>query len=149
MKKLLVLSAVVCLFAFLTACNSASTDIIYKSEKFGFSLSLPSDWKDNYYVKESNDAVAIYHKGTWAKYGDGAGRLFTITVFNPKNKWEKEGKELQDMVGMKKIFENDKEVFAVSYPTDVQSMSSDAKLSQEYKQMEKDLAGIIMSFKLQ
>lgn len=125
--------------------TNASEEITYKNDKYGFTLIFPGSWKDKYYVTEADNQIVIRHKGTWLK--DKAGALFTIVIFNPKSKWDAEGKALQEEIGMKKIFEDNSQVYGFYTPTDVQYIPDDKKLSDEYKLMEDKVYDIIKSFK--
>ena len=134
--------------------SADSDSIVYKNKKYGFSLIFPATWKDKYYVEETyndpetNDRIGIYHKKTWER--DKAGRLFTIDIYTPKE-WETKGKILADAVGVQAKYENDKAVFAITYPTDVQYVDEhdDKELFEEYKQMDKDVYKIVQSFKIE
>lgn len=50
-------------------------------------------------------------------------------------------------VGVQKIYENDKIVFGISLPTDVQYAPDDTGLYSEYMKMEKDVVNIAETFK--
>lgn len=126
-----------------TTEQNQQTNLVYTNEKLGFTLEFPSTWAGNYFAEETNDMVNIHHKATWQK--NGAGTLFTIWRFT-KDKWNTEGKSIQDMIGLQKIYENDQAVFGFSCPTDVQNDIENKKLSDEYQQMEKEVANIIRTF---
>jgi len=121
------------------------TGITYINEKYGFSLTLPSSWQDNYYAEEVDNTIMVHHKATWLK--DGGGTLFTIYPFTSKDKWNSIGKLLEEMIGLEKIYENDEEVFGFSRPTDVQYDLNDEKLHSEYDSLGKDIDEIVKSFK--
>lgn len=126
-----------------TTGKNQQTNPVYKNEKLGFTLEIPSTWVGNYFAEETNNFVNIHHKDTWQK--NGAGTLFTIWRFT-KDKWHTEGKNLQDMIGLQKIYENDQEVFGFSCPTDVQYDLENKKLSEEYQQMESEVINTIRTF---
>lgn len=128
-----------------TSSKTNESEITYKNDKYGFTMTLPSSWKDKYCVTEAENKIIIRHKDTFIK--SKAGALFTITVFTPKDKWETEGKALQEAVGMQKLFEDDSTVYGFSTPTDVQYIPNDKKLCDEYNLMESNVSTIIKSFK--
>lgn len=126
--------------------KTVDDSIVYKNEKYGFSLTFPAAWKDKYRIAEDNvnscKSIGIFHKQTWAK--TGAGYLFGIQIYSPKDNWQ----STIDAIPSKKLFENDKKVILVTYPSDVQYDMGDKKLAGEYQQMTKDINGIVKSFKV-
>lgn len=126
-----------------TTDKNQQTNLVYTNEKLGFTLEFPATWAGNYFTEETNDIVNIHHKATWQK--NGTGTLFTIWRFT-KDKWNTEGKSLQDIIGLQKIYENNQAVFGFSCPTDVQYDIENKKLSEEYQQMEKEVNNIIRTF---
>lgn len=126
-----------------TTGKNQQTSLVYKNEKLGFTLEFPSTWAGNYFAEETNDVVYIHHKAMWQQ--NGTGTLVTIWKFT-KDKWNTEGKSLQDMIGLQKIYENNQAVFGYSCPTDVQYDIENKRLSDEYQQMEKEVINIIRTF---
>lgn len=122
-----------------------SIGIVYTNTKYMFNLTFPKQWEDKYYVQEFANTIQIHHKDTWMHTGQGT--LFTIWIFDSREKWNSEGKQLQEMIGLQKLAEKDNYVYAYSYPTDVQNISADPKSKDEYRLMEKDVAAIIKTFK--
>ncbi|KJR44295.1 hypothetical protein UF75_5321 [Desulfosporosinus sp. I2] len=127
--------------------NTKEVDITYMNEKCGFTLDFPSYWNEEYFIEDLNGmGVRIHHKDTWLK--NGAGTLFQITVFDKsKDEWNKIGKILVETVGLRKIYENDKEVFGFSCPTDVQYIPDDKDLCSQYMKMENDVFKVVETFK--
>lgn len=117
------------------------------NEKCGFSLDFPSYWNEEYCIEDLNGmGVRIHHKNTWLK--NGGGTLFQITVFDKsKDEWDIIGKILVETVGLRKIYENDKEVLGFSCPTDVQYIPDDKDLCSGYMKMENDVFKIAETFK--
>lgn len=168
MKRIIVLVVSICIFSLLTACGGnnkagvenpkveqgqvekkSAGEILVKDANHKFSLTLPGSWEGKYHIISTPEAVAVYHKGTWEKVGDAMGRLFTVLVFSPE-KWESEGKEITDAVGLRAKYEVEgKAVYAIIYPSDIQSISAEQKLYEEYKEMEKDVPNVIRTLKVE
>ena len=127
--------------------NVVGADITYVNEKYGFSLVFPGYWQDQYNVEDVHGiGVGIHHKPTWLK--NGAGTLFQITVFDKsKAEWNTQVKTAVETIGLQKIYENDKEVVGFSTPTDVQYITDDKMLNDEYIKMEKNVLKIVETFK--
>jgi|GEM_PF-4252758 len=119
-------------------------DFTYTNKQYGFSLKFPASWQDKYVIKEAGDTISVYNKELLFSPPEGyLGNLFTINAF-PKNEWETDGKNLTKVVNLKVIGENDRVVFTVRHPSDVQFNPEKAA---EYRSMEKDIPVIIKSFK--
>lgn len=119
-------------------------DLVYKNDKYSFSMTFPESWKGKYVIKDNGDTVSVHNKKLAESTPDGFfGTLFTIHIYSPKEKWKTEGMELADMTGMRKIAEDNKAIFAVRMPTDVQF---DPQNGDEYRSMEKNVDSIIKTF---
>jgi hypothetical protein len=77
----------------------------------------------------------------------GQSYIFMIAVFKSMDKWNDVGKSLSDVVGVKEIYNNGKEVFALVYPSDVEYSIDNKKLHDEYNRMSNDINAIIRTFK--
>ena len=131
--------------------NNSITEYTYSNEEYGFSLVFPGYWKDQYIVENINGVgVRIRHKPTWSK--TGGGTLFQISVFDKTTDYWKSLEIKGDIidtpgVGMQIIYEDDKEVFAFSFPTDVQYIPDDKELYNGYKRIDNDILEIVKTFK--
>jgi hypothetical protein len=130
---------------------SSSAEVTYTNEEYGFSLVLPGYWKDQFIVENVNGVgIRIRHKPTWSK--TGGGTIFQISVFDKTSDHWKRLDVKGDIidtpaVGMKIIYQDDKEVFAFSFPTDVQYIPDDKELYNGYKRMDNDVLEIVKTFK--
>lgn len=124
--------------------------ILYKNTGLGFSIVLPNYWKNKYYIesKRIDDTyyfINIEDKATMLKLG--SSNIFSIAIFKTMNKWNTVGKSLRNAVGVKEIYNNGREVFALVYPSDVEYSLNDKKLHDGYFRMSKDINKIIKTFK--
>lgn len=152
MKKYCVLVILIFAFVTLTACGSrlesppkSSEAIVYVNEQHSFSLTFPETWENKYFIEEQDEIVSVYHEGTWVE--QKTGKLFDIYIFS-REKWDSEGIELADIIGLRVINENDEVVFALGRPTDVQTSLNNNDLRDEYHNMENDVNEIINTFRI-
>lgn len=130
--------------------NTSKADFTYINKEYGFSLIFPGYWKDQYLVEDvDGNGVRIKHQPTWLK--NGAGTIFQISSFDKSsNYWKSldvKGNIIDTpAVGVQIIYENDKNVFGLSFPTDVQYFPDDTKLYSEYTKMKKDTFKIVVTF---
>lgn len=132
----------------ITSDKSVKCDeITYVNQEYGFSLVFPGYWQDQYTVENVQDVgIRIHHKPTWLK--NGSGTLFQITVFyKTKNGWDNQWKGLDEGVGLRKLYDDDKVIVGFSTPTDVQYILDDKVLNSEYMKMENEVSKIAESFK--
>jgi len=120
-------------------------DYTYTNKQYGFSLIFPAKWQGKYVIKEADDIIAVYNRDLLFNSPEGyQGNLFTINAFS-KSEWETDGKAMAEVVSLKVIGENDRVIFTVRHPSDVQFSPEKAT---EYRSMEKDIPAIIKTFKI-
>ncbi|KAB2951646.1 hypothetical protein F9B85_11470 [Heliorestis acidaminivorans] len=138
---------IVALTLTLTGCNEPP-EIIYENEAYHFTLSFPSNWEDNYLIKEQIQGIDVYHQATYHSTEGHAGRIFSIYIFS-KEEWEKEGQELANLIGLTILKESEDKIYTLAPPTDVQSSQDNKKWHDQYKHMKKDLPAILESLQIE
>ncbi|NOU95913.1 methyltransferase [Paenibacillus sp. LMG 31456] len=150
MIKLVVRAVMLLLIAvqILAACSKDTTvvtkSIKYENEKYKFSLTLPSKWRDNFEVVElKHEDVMAFRFITKV----GKGELFRVEVW-PKDQWETKGIELAKIIHISKIGELGNTVYAFDTPTDVQYDPSNQEDKEQYTLLKKDIEQIKISFEV-
>ena len=139
-RSILLLVLACALIITLTACSN-SAGIVYENEQHGFNLTFPETWKDKYVIEENGRVVSVFHKDTKSEMEE-TGRLFDIYVYS-REEWETEGKIISEIITLKIIEEDDQKVFALGYPTDVQTIPGNNDLRDDYREMEQEIPDII------
>jgi hypothetical protein len=145
LKKLLFLC--IALILILTVFSACSSPAIYKNESLNFSLEIPSSWEGKYKVVDTDETIAFYQSGTLGKFGEGTGRLFTIS--RQEGMLSKEESEDTPWPSHFMMHANGY-TYIMNMPSDVQAPIWDSggqKLADEYKNMEKEIEKIRNSIK--
>jgi hypothetical protein len=124
--------------------------IVYLNDKYNFKIKLPkNNWEGKYEVKEETkdssraDGFAFIDKANKAY----SGFIFGITVWNRAD-WEISAPSSYDVGYIVELGRQGDKVFILSTPGDVNYDPNDAKLTEEYASMRKDLDNIITTFVL-
>ncbi|WNR43840.1 hypothetical protein [Paenibacillus roseipurpureus] len=131
-----------------TACSkdasSTTESMMYENKKYKFSLTLPSNWRDNYDVIElKHEEIMAFRFITKV----GKGELFRVEVW-PKDQWETKGTELAQIIHISKIGELGDNVYAYDTPTDVQYDPNNQKDKEQYTLLARDVEQIKASFEV-
>lgn len=125
--------------------QKATDATAYESKVLGFSLKFPENWKDRYFVKETEDCVSFYSKRVHDAYPD-FGRLFTIGRMVGELVTEEDME--QAPAGQKVLGRRNGYTYFVMFPSDVQCPPADEELRAEYLRMSEQVHGVCDSFSL-
>ena len=121
-KSLVSFLMVILILLSLNACSSektanetaASNVCEYKSEKIGFTLSFPGNWKDQYSIVEKDKSVSVYFKPK-EKLDNTGGLFFTII-----EKTDDLDEEMFDSIyGTEKYIKINEVIYFIGGPLDV------------------------------
>ncbi|MDR6552659.1 stalk domain-containing protein [Paenibacillus qinlingensis] len=123
---------------------------MYANPKYHFSLNIPTSWEGKYEVEERLDEAServnflFIHKANSA-FG---GVVFSISVWT-KEDWLANGPTAKGVGQLYKIREDEKHVFLLIPPGDVEYNPHDDTLKAEFKAMTDQISKIRTSFKLE
>jgi hypothetical protein len=123
-----------------SAFNTQNNKNIYKSVKFGFAITFPSNWIGKYKINETNQGINIYLKPkTKLKYGNGW--LFSI-LKKTKNLDESR----YDSVCSKKEIKIKGNTYFIGGPTDIGVSEKDPEFLT-YKKLKQQIPTVVNSIK--
>jgi hypothetical protein len=120
--------------------------IVYTNDKYHFKIKLPKNrWEGKYEVKETTDSRADGFAFIDKANTVYSGFVFGITVWN-KEDWEISAPSSHDVGYIVELGRKGDKVFTLSTPGDVNYDPNDAKLTEEYASMRKDVDDILTTF---